>query len=256
LASADQALFDAANAALSKGAPTEAIQQLELLADHGVLHPDVSFNRAVAYAARAHSPQARPGDYGRATFALTEALTLRPADVEAQALRERVQKELSHARSRRGSPSVLAKPRLSRAIVALLPENVWAAGAALASMATTLGILFRFGGGNARRRLAGGVTAWLSGALLLLTSFGLYRAVHERHSTQQGVVVVEEARLLDAAGAPMSTTGHSPQDLIMPEGATVVVTGRTERLLQVEWGNLEAYVGLTDVQLLPRPQHH
>ncbi|HEY5957673.1 MAG TPA: hypothetical protein VIV60_14010, partial [Polyangiaceae bacterium] len=212
LSQQDRSLFDAANSALAKGAPTEAIQQLELLADHGVIHPDVSFNRAVAYALRAHSPQARPGDYGRATYALSEVLALRPDDVEAAALLERVERELSRARSRRGTPSVLAKPRLSRAIVGLLPENLWAGLSVLASIATTLGILFRFGASRPRQRLAGGITAWLSAALLALTAFGLYRAVQERNGTRRGIVVAEEARLLDAAGAPMSAKGRASQD--------------------------------------------
>ncbi|HMA94421.1 MAG TPA: hypothetical protein VKP30_17135, partial [Polyangiaceae bacterium] len=41
----EQNLFESATAALNKGANTEAVQQLELLADRGVVHPDVSFDR-------------------------------------------------------------------------------------------------------------------------------------------------------------------------------------------------------------------
>jgi hypothetical protein len=247
-------LYDSATAAIAKGAHTEAIQQFELLADRGVIHPDISYDRAIAYARRARSPQARPGDFGRAAFALSETLVLRPSDAEAKALLIRVDQELSRARSRRGSPSLLARPRLTRAIVSLLRENTWAGCASVCSLATTLGILFRFGSSRPRRRLAGAVTLWLGAALLILTSLGLLYAVNERHSTRQGVVVSTDARLLDVTGMPLLVARRTVQDLSIPEGAKVVVTGRTERLLQVEWGSLEAYVSPTDVQLLPQPK--
>lgn len=248
----EQTLFDSATAALDKGANTEAVQQLELLADRGVVHPDVSFDRAVAYARRARSPQARPGDLGRAAFALSETLTLRPEDAEAKALLARVDHELRRARSRRGSPSLLARPRLTRAVVDLLPENAWAIAAGLCSLAATVGILLRFGSSQPRRRLAGAVTAWLGAALLLLTCLGLGYAVNERKSTRQGVVVAEDARLLDVTGAPLVPSQRTGHDLSIPEGARVVVTSRTERLYQVEWGSLVAYVSQSEVQLLPQ----
>jgi len=248
----DLGLHGSALRSLQKGAHTEAIQQLELLADRGVLHPDISFDRAVAYAYRARSPQARPGDFGRAAFALSEVLALRPDDTEAAALLTRIDLELSRARSRRGNPSLLARPRLTRAVVGLLPENVWAVSAMVCSLATTLGILYRFGSSRPRRRLAGAVTAWLSAALLAVTSLSLLYAVHARHSTRQGVVVTTDARLVDITGVPVAATQHPGQDLTIPEGAKLVVTGRTERLLKVEWGSLEAYVSPSEVQLLPQ----
>jgi hypothetical protein len=254
LSTDELSLYQAATQSIAKGANTEAIQQFELLADRGVIHPDVSFDRAIAYGRRARSPQARPGDFGRAAFALSETLVLRPNDAQAKALLARVDQELSRARSRRGNPSLLARPRMTRAIVGLLPENVWAICAVLCSLATTLGILYRFGSARPRRRLAGAVTAWLGAMLLALTSLGLLYAVNERRSTHQGVVVSTDARLLDVTGAPLVLARRAGQDLSIPEGAKVVVTGRTERLLEVEWGSLEAYVSPSDVQLLPRPK--
>lgn len=247
----DVALHGSAVQAIATGAYTEAIQRLELLADRGVVHPDISFDRAVAYSLRARSPQARPGDFGRAAFALSETLSLRTDDAEAAALLSRVDHELSRARSRRGNPSLLARPRLTRAVVGLLPENVWAIAAAVCSLASTLGILYRFGSSRPRRRLAGGVTAWLGMALLVVTCLGLGYAVHARHTTRQGVVVSTDARLLDVTGAPLLASQYRGQDLSIPEGARLVVTGRTERLLKVEWGSIEAYVSPTEVQLLP-----
>jgi hypothetical protein len=246
------ALYAAATEALAKGAYTEALMHFELLADRGIVHPDVSFDRAVAYGHRARSPQARPGDLGRCAFALSETIALRPDDVEAKALLTRVDQELSRARSRRGNPSLLARPRLTRALIGLLPENVWAVCAAISSLTTTLGLLYRFGSARPRRRLAGAVTAWLGAALLGLTSFGLLYARHQRHETRQGVVVSTDARLLDATAAPLSIGRRASEDQSIPEGAQIVVTGRTDRLLEVEWGSIKAYVSPSDVQLLPK----
>jgi hypothetical protein len=239
---------------LAKGALTEAIQQLELLADRGVLHPDVSFDRAIAYGQRARTPQARPGDLGRSAYALSETLVLRPGDAQAKVLLARIDKELSRIRSRRGNPGLLARPRMTRAVVGLLPENVWAIGALIASLATTVGILLRFCTTRPRRRLAGAITSGLGAGLLAVTTFGLLYSVRARHSTQQGVVVSRDARLLDVTGAAIQPSQSAGQDLTIPEGARVVVTGKTERLVQVEWGHLVAYVSPSDVQVLPSPK--
>lgn len=247
----DLGIYDSAVQALANGAHTEALQKLELLADRGVIHPDISFDRAVAYAFRARSPQARPGDFGRAAFALSETLTLRPTDVEAAELLTRVDHELSKARSRHGNPSLLARPRLTRAVVGLLPENAWAVGALMGSLTATVGLILRAESSRPRRKLAGGVAAWLGAALLVVTGLGLGYAVHARHTTRQGVVVSTDARLLDVTGAPLVVAHQPGQDLSIPEGARVAVTGRTERLLQVEWGSLEAYVSPGELQLLP-----
>ena len=91
---------------------------------------------------------------------------------------------------------------------------------------------------------------WIGAALLILASAGLFYAMHARQTTRQGVVVSTDARLLDVTGAPLPIAAHPGQDLTVPEGAKLVVTGRTERLLKVEWGNLEAYVSPSDVQLI------
>src|SRR6478752_396324 len=76
-------LFADSARALEQGAHTEAIDQLELLADRGFVHPDASFNRGVAYLGRARGATARPGDYGRAIAGFSEALALRPEDSSA-----------------------------------------------------------------------------------------------------------------------------------------------------------------------------
>ncbi|MGC4067876.1 MAG: hypothetical protein QM784_25130 [Polyangiaceae bacterium] len=247
----DRKLYEEAVAALKKGAPTEAIQEFELLSDRGVLHPDISYDRAVAYATRARSPQAKPGDLGRAAFAISEALTLAPEDAAARTLLERIDHELSRSRSQRGSPSLLARARLSRAIVGLLGEDTWAMASLFFSAATTLGLALALGARAHRARLTGSIVLVLGLVLGLGSVTGLALARSERLETRSGVVVAPEARLLDATGAALTRTRVSTQDRVIPEGARVRVKGRTDRLLLVEWGDLDAYVSPTDVQLLP-----
>src|SRR6185369_10989395 len=126
--------FALAVKAIEDGAFGEAIDQLELLADRGFVHPDASFDRAVAYIGRARSPQRQPGDLGRAAAALAETLALRPDDHEAQGALDAVRQELGRTRARTGGAPLVARPRLVRAIVGLLPEAVWGVLAALGSV--------------------------------------------------------------------------------------------------------------------------
>lgn len=248
----DVQLFEDAVASLKKGAPTEAIGQFELLADRGVLHPDISFDRALAYYARATSPQAKPGDLGRTAYALAETLVQNPHDRAASALESVVARDLSRARSRRGAPSLLARARLSRAIVGLLSEDTWALSAMFWSLTLTLGIVLRFGTQTHRKQLTGAVALGLGLGLGLLSCLGLWLSMRERRDTWQGVVVSTEARLLDVAGAPLPRGQSSAQDRLIPEGARVLVSSRTGRLLQVEWGGTDGYVSPTELQILPR----
>jgi hypothetical protein len=67
-----QSLFNKATAAIKADAPSEALAALEQIADRGVLHPEVSYDRAIAYIKRAHSQRAQAGDLGRAAAALEE----------------------------------------------------------------------------------------------------------------------------------------------------------------------------------------
>jgi hypothetical protein len=247
----DRKLYESAIAALSKGAPTEAIQQFELLSDRGILHPDVSYDRAVAYVTRGRSPQAKPGDLGRAAFAVSEALALNPEDTAARTLLDRIDHELSRSRSQRGSPSLLARARLSRAIVGLFAEDTWAIASLFFSAVTTLGLALSLGTKSHRARLTGSVALALGLVLGVGAVTGLLFARSERRNTRSGVVVAAEARLLDATGAALTRARISAQDRVIPEGARVLVKGKTDRLLLVEWGSLDAYVSPTEVQLLP-----
>ena len=248
----DQKLFQAAVSALARGAPSEAIDQFELLADHGVVHPDISYDRALAYIERARSPHAQPGDLGRAVAALSEDLALRPGDEAAKILLGRVRSELSRARSRSGTTSLLARPSLQRAIVGLLPENIWAGLALFFSLSTTAGLLLRLLASSARRRFVGATLAWL-GLGLGITFAGMTAlSARQRTRTRDAIVVVPAARLLDASGAALSGKPLQGADSSIPEGSRLAVLGQVQGLYRVEWGQVTAYLPMTELQLLPK----
>jgi hypothetical protein len=246
-----EAIFHKATVALQAGAPNEAVAALELLADRGILHPDVSFNRAVAYIKRARTSRAQPGDLGRAVAALEETITLRPSDTAAAATLERVQSELSRERSRRGAQSLLVRPSIGRALVRLFPENFWAFAAMAASALCTLGLLAAWLAPSARRRFVGRAAASIAGALGIVSASMLYAAVQTRHRITIGVVTVPEARLRDAAGIPLPVSAARDTTAI-PEGALVDIARTNDRYVEILWGETSAWVQVSDLQVLPK----
>lgn len=243
--------FHAALLSIEQGAYGDAIDRLELLADRGVVHPDTSFNRAVAYVGRAHSPQRQPGDLGRAAAALAETLSLRPGDAEAEAALETVRSEIARSRARNGGAPLVARPRLARAIVGLAPEAVWGALAALGSLVLAWGIGLRL----LARRASLAVPAALSigiGALLFTLGGSLTAmARHFRKNSTLAVVIVPEARLLDASGRPLPVT-QAAESSVAPEGAEVYVTEHRAGLTRVEWGSHDAWVVAGQVREVAR----
>src|SRR3954464_7368371 len=151
--------FAAASSALQRGAYTEAIDTLELLADRGFVHPDASFNRAVAYVERARSSSATPGDLGRAAAALSEVLLLRPSDEQAEAGLSRIRAEIARRHAREGTAPVMARDSLARAATSLFDENVWAWLALTGSLLLTVGL--------ALRRFVQTTSAGLAGAICI-----------------------------------------------------------------------------------------
>jgi len=244
-------LFNKATVALQAGAPGEAVGIFELLADRGVLHPDVSFNRAVAYIKRARSDRAQGGDLGRAVAALEETLTLRPADSAAEATLERLQSELSRDRSRRGAQSLLVRPSIGRALVRLLPENFWAGATLLGSAVTTLGLLAAWFAGSTRRRYVGKVAVSIASVFGILSGFMLFTAAKMRHDLTPGVVTAPEAPLRDAAGMPLPASAARDTASI-PEGALVDIVRFGDRQAEILWGETKAWVQLSDLQVLPK----
>lgn len=241
----NDALFSEAVASLNQGTYDDAIDHLELLADRGFSHPDASYDRAIAYVRRASSHSARAGDLGRAAAALSEALVFRPEDADARLALERVRQEIVRRRARTGASQVDLRPSLGWAVVGLLDEETWAVIAALGSAVASLGLALRWFSRSPAARLSGVVAASLGALALVVTGSFAALSRYERMTFRPAVVVVEEARLFDENGAPISGPGS-----VVPEGAAVRVMDQRGTLAHVEWGTLDGWLSLGQLRLL------
>jgi hypothetical protein len=248
LAETPEQSYAAALAALAKGADNEAIDRMELLADQGVASADASLLRAAAYLARADGSGAQPGDLGRAAAALSEALLLRPDDAQAERGLEAVQAEIARRKSKQ-QESVLVRPRLSRAIAALLPEQVWATLALLCSLVVTAGVVLRRLAQSSLARLTGTVAISVGSALAVAFGSGAYASEQFRASSQAAVVIVPEARLTNEQGRRLPAK-RGADTTAVPEGATVYVRERRDERCLVEWGSTDGWLRLSEVRLL------
>ena len=240
-------------AALERGAYGEAIAELEQLADRGFVHPDASYNRAAAYVQRARSAQARPGDLGRAAAALSEALLLRPDDDGARAALRSVRNEIARRRSREGAEPVIVRPTMDRALVGLLSEDAWALGAAIGSVALTIGLAIRRVAKQSGARIGGGVATFVGLVLLVLCGALAASARHLRLTTEPAVVVVAEARILDETGLPVVQKDGVPEYTSIPEGAEVELHVKRGRLARFRWGSIEGWVTSSQLRTLATP---
>lgn len=240
--------FRDANAALDKGAPNEAIDLYELMADNGIKHPDASFNRAVAYVRRAESKQARPGDLGRAAAAFSEALRLRPNDTEAADALRLVREEIGRRRAREGAEQVSVSPSLARSAVTIFDETTWAILAGLGSATLATGLALRLWWRRSSARLTGGVLGLLGCCLLVVCGAFAWGARYFRTTSRPAIVVVSEARLLDETGKPKAIRGTNA----VVEGESVYVVEERGALAKIEWGTTEGYVNRSQLMLLGR----
>lgn len=242
--------------ALERGAFSEAIDQLELWSDQGIVHPDLSFNRGVSYLGRAESSAKRPSDLGQAVAAFEEAAHLNAADAEAEVVLERIRAAIGERRAKREGAGVVARPRLLRALLDLVGENVWAFVAGLGSISLSLGLGARLLSGTHRARLGGAITA-VVGLLFLALGAGMTAAGrHLRAHYVPAVVIVEEARLHDVDGRPFNAT-RGPSTLgeagdRVPEGSLVYVAGTQGALVEVEWGDMRAWLNARELRRLAR----
>lgn len=242
--------FAAASRALKRGASTEAIDMLELLADRGFVHPDASFNRAAAYVERARSSSAAPGDLGRAAAALSEVLELRPDDAAADAALLRIRAEISRRHARQGTAPVMARASLARAATSLLDENTWASMAALGSLMLSLGLFLRRFVQRTSAQLAGAIGIGV-GALLLSSGASMAAgARHFRLTSSPAVIVADEARLMDESGKPLPLSRGNADSVTIPEGASVYVLERRPTLYRVEWGSSQGWLSPAQVRIL------
>lgn len=247
-ATTNDALFAEGVAALQREAWDEAIDRFELLSDRGYVHPDASYDRALAYVRRAGTRAARPGDMGRAAAALSETLLARPSDVAAEQALDRVRQEITRKRAQRRIAPVDQRQSLGWAVVELLPERTWTLLALASSLVLSAGLFLRLFVRGRSSMLAGVIAAGVGGTLLALTGTLSYLSRHERLHRLPAVVIVEEARLLTDTGTAITGPGS-----VVPEGALVHVTDRNGTLARAEWGTLDGWVSLGQLRLLVRP---
>ena len=111
-------------------------------------------------------------------------------------------------RARTSGAPLVARPRLVRAFVGLLPEQAWGALAALGSFGLAWGLGLRLLVKRTSTEVPGALGIGV-GALLLCVGGGLAAgARHFRRTSTLAVVIVPEARLLDESGTPLA---HPPQ---------------------------------------------
>jgi hypothetical protein len=246
-------------ASLDRGAYSEAIAQLELWSDQGVVHPDLSFDRGVAYLGRAESPARRRADMGQAVAAFEEAVRLDPSDEEAGHSVERIRAELAERREKRANDRVVARPRLSRALLGLIGENVWAGLGALGALALSAGLALRFATGRHRARLSGGIAAVVGLVIAALGAGMAFVGQRLRATTAPAVVIVEQARLRDGEGRALSTARGASSSAAstlgevanrVPEGTLVHISGSRGSLVQIEWGDGDAWLDAREVRRL------
>jgi len=242
----------ALQAALGKGAFSEAIDQLEQWSDQGLVHPTLSFDRGVAYLGRAESSARKPADLGQAAAAFEEALALDPSDEEARVVLGRIRETVSEQRTKEHAQGVVARPRLLRALMGLIGEEVWAGSALLGSLLLGIGLAGRLFLKSHEARLSGAIAA-VAGSLLLLGGAGMAAAgQHLRRHFAPAVVIVEEARLLDPEGRPVSgARGPSALDAAgdrVPEGSLVYIAEARGALVKVEWGDGVAWLNAAQVR--------
>ena len=133
-------------------------------------------------------------------------------------------------------------------MVGLLSEDTWATLAAMGSIALSLGLSARFSLRTPALKLAAVVVASVGLALLSITGSLAALSRYDRLHAHPAVVIVEEARLLDDAGAAIIGQGT-----VVPEGAMVRVVEERGTLARVESGTLDGWLSLGQLRLLARP---
>ncbi|MFO0661727.1 MAG: hypothetical protein U0165_18120 [Polyangiaceae bacterium] len=235
-----------ANEACDRGALRECIEIHESFVDAGGQHPDVSFNRGLAYLARVRKGDAKPGDLGRAAAAFEETLMLRPDDLPAQQALDLIRGQVAKRAARNGGDvEVSVGPPPARALAELVSETTWAVIALVGALVLTVSLIVRRSAHGATQ-LAGNIGSAIGLALTVIMGGMTWLASHERHAAGAGVVIAPEARLLDDKGAPLGVPA-------LPEAARVDVLDRKGATLRVRWGQREGNVPLQQVRVLRAP---
>jgi hypothetical protein len=234
------ALFREATEALAAERVGDAVAKLEALGDRGVVDAVVSFDRGIAYAARARTSAAQAGDLGRAVHGFEEARELSRdtrLDDDAKRALASLRSEIARRRARAGESAELAiGASLGRALVELASENTWAALAAAASVVLSLAILARSRATRGRAKVAANTTMGIASAVLVAAALLANGAREVRLHVREAVVVTPGTRLLDARKIVLA--GRDP----LAEGARVTLLEEEGGFSHIRAGALEGWV--------------
>jgi hypothetical protein len=245
LAQAQDAMttLNQANSALDKGAVRDAIELYERFADQGGKHPDISYNRGVAYLTRYRSESAKPGDLGQAAAAFEESLVMRPGDEQVEHTLDLVRAEVARKRSRQGGqPDVTANTSAWRSVIKLATERTWAYLSLFSALILSIGLVLRRGFRGVVH-LAGGVISGIGLCALVVFSPMAGLTYYVRHSLALAVVVQPSAPLLDDKGAPKPGQ-------VVPEAGLVDVMEQKGSLVHVRWGKLDGFTAPRNIRIV------
>ncbi len=241
-AAEDGGEFERASHALDKGDLKTAIGELEVLADRGVIHPDVSYNRGLAYARRSRTRAAEAGDLGRAAAGFEEALRLAPDHGDAALALDLVRAEVARRRSRQDKNDTIVRPSLERVLMTQWSPFVWGVSAVVASVLLAVGLLLR-SRPSGWAHVAGSVLAPFALLGLVVLTPVAYFSREIAETTRPGVVITPEAALTDLAGANIDAP-------VMPEATLVELGERRAENVFVRWGSYEGWVAQSAVRPL------
>jgi hypothetical protein len=165
-----------------------------------------------------------------------------------------VRAKISERRAKRESEGVVARPRLERALLGLIGENVWAVLGAAGALLVSLGLAARLASRRPELRFSAAVAAVFGVVLSLLGAGMAFVGFRLRAHAAPAVVIVEEARLHDGEGRPVassrgaSTLGEATDRV--PEGTLVHISDTLGALVEVEWGDGEAWLDAREVRRL------
>lgn len=242
LSPADRDALQAAVGALRADRPDDAVVQLEALADRGVEGAWLAYDRGLAYAARARSPQAAPGDLGRAAHGFEEALRRSPWDGPARTALDEVRKAIASRDARAGGKTALVDAAPAwRGLVVAAPGDVWVALALAGSLAASVALAMRPRLARGARLAASTVVAVGLSLTALSSALALGARWLRAHVHEAVVVAPHVTGRPDGDGPPLD----------LPEGARVDVVeeGTTSVLVRTDRGS--GWVSRESLRALP-----
>lgn len=231
---------------LQQGQIGEAITTLESAADEGLRHPELSFNRGLAYQRRAGTAQGRPGDLGQAAAAFAEVLAQRPEDAEAARGLEEVQlavaRRNSKGKSQEGAQVSAPLGLVERALLSMAPPVLfWLS--VFGSLVLSLGLLLTMSS-QENRRLSGTITSSVGALIFLSCAAFFFSRAWLFSGAQMAVVVAPQAPVLSAAG--QREAGRAP----LSESTLVYVETKERGLVRLVGVMEEDYLSLGQVRVV------